>query len=133
MDDTPRTADMSSTPYDQLWLTAWGDLQRRGPVHRHAREDLVRTVASLGVRTVLDVGCGSGDNLEALAAENRYELTGLDVSAEALAMAKRRVPGARLQTLDVQREKLQDTFDLVMSLQVVEHLVDDMAAIRHMA
>ena len=60
----------------------------------------------LNVRTILDVGCGSGDNLEALSRENRYVLTGVDVSEEALTIARRRVPKATLGTLDVQREVL---------------------------
>jgi SAM-dependent methyltransferase len=124
---------VSSTSYDDLWQTAWGDMQRHGPVHRHATEDLLRTVASLGVRTVLDVGCGSGDNLEALARDDRYVLTGVDVSEQALAIARRRVPRATLGILDAQREALPQTFDLVMSLQVVEHLLDDVSAIRNMA
>jgi SAM-dependent methyltransferase len=124
---------MSSTSYDQLWQTAWGDMQRHGPVHRHATEDLLRTVASLDVRTILDVGCGSGDNLEALTAVNRYQLAGVDVSEKALEIARRRVPGAELAILDVQREALPRTYDLVISLQVVEHLLDDVSALRNMA
>ena len=123
---------MSETSYDELWDTAWGDIQRHGPVHRHATEDLLRTVESLNVRTILDVGCGSGDNLEALAGEQRYVLTGVDVSERALAIAARRVPNAELAVLDVQREALPRSFDLVTSLQVVEHLVDDVSAIRNM-
>lgn len=124
---------MSSTSYDELWQTAWGDMQRHGPVHRHATEDLLRTVASLGVRTILDVGCGSGDNLEALAHDDRYVLTGVDVSEQALAIARGRVPRATLGILDAQREALPQTFDLVISLQVIEHLLDDVSAIRNMA
>ncbi len=124
---------MSSTSYDDLWHTAWGDIQRHGPVHRHATEDLLRTVASLGVRTILDVGCGSGDNLAALARENRYELSGVDYSEQALAIARKRVPDVTLGVLDAQSQTLPQTFDLVMSLQVVEHLLDDTSAIRNMA
>lgn len=113
---------------------AWGDVQRFGPVHRHATEQLLRTVTALkDVYTVLDVGCGSGDNLRVLASTGRYELSGVDFSREALALARERVPGAQLSALDVEREVLPHKFDLVMSLQVVEHLVDDTSAIRNMA
>jgi len=125
---------MAPTSYDRLWQTTWGDLQRFGPVHRHASENLLRTVTSLNdVRTILDVGCGSGDNLGLLAASGRYELTGVDGSTEALSIARQRVPGVRLAVLDVEREALPEQFDLVMSLQVIEHIVDDLSAIRHMA
>lgn len=124
---------MSRDAYDQLWRSAWGDMQHVGPVHRHIREDLLRTVAALDVRTILDVGCGGGDNLAALAAAGRYELAGVDISEEALAIARQRVPAARLARLDVQREALPEQFDLVISIQVVEHLPEDAAALRNMA
>ncbi len=118
--------------YDELWRSAWGDLQHFGPVHQHTRQRLVRTVRALQARTVLDVGCGSGDNLAALAPLG-LELAGVDISAEALASARRRFPGARLTVLDVEREALPQTFDLVISVQVIEHLLDDVAALGNMA
>jgi 2-polyprenyl-3-methyl-5-hydroxy-6-metoxy-1,4-benzoquinol methylase len=128
----PRRSEARDT-YDALWRVAWGDMQNVGPVHRHIREDLLRVVASLRVQTILDVGCGGGDNLAALAATGRYDLAGADVSKEALAIAARRVPAARLSVLDVQREALPDRFDLVISMQVVEHLPDDATALVNMA
>jgi 2-polyprenyl-3-methyl-5-hydroxy-6-metoxy-1,4-benzoquinol methylase len=120
--------------YDELWKGYWGDMQRLGPVHRHIREDIVSRVKNLDVRSILDVGCGSGENLAALAAVGRYELSGVDVSKEGIELARKAVPGAHLlEVLDVERRALPEKFDLVMSIQVVEHIVDDMAAIRNMA
>lgn len=69
----------------------------------------------------------------AIAREGRHELYGVDVSPEALALARRRVPGGRFAALDVQRGRLRATFDLVISIQVIEHLPDDEAALRAMA
>lgn len=120
--------------YDQLWSGAWGDIQRLGPVHRRQTEELLKLVAKLKVRTVLDVGCGAGNNLAALAhAMPQLVLSGVDISREALALAAQRVPGADLRELDVQCENLGARFDLVMAIQVIEHLADDAAALRNMA
>lgn len=120
--------------YDQLWSGAWGDMQRLGPVHRRQTEALLKMVTKLKVRSVLDVGCGAGDNLAALAHAMPYlVLSGADVSPEALALAAQRVPGASLRELDVQSENLNEAFDLVMAIQVIEHLADDAAALRNMA
>jgi SAM-dependent methyltransferase len=121
--------------YDELWRGGyWGDMQRVGPVHRHIREDIVRRVAALDVHTVLDVGCGSGENLAALAAAGRYELSGVDVSQESVELTRKRVPAARLvQVLDVEHEALPEKFDLVMSIQVMEHIADDVEALRNVA
>ena len=124
---------MNDRDYDELWRTSWGDMQRVGPVHRHIQDDLLKMVRALDVTTILDVGCGSGENLAALARAGDYDLTGTDLSPEALAMTQRRVPKARLVTLDVQRDRVPGAFDLVMSIQVVEHLPDDRAAIANMA
>lgn len=117
--------------YDELWSGAWGDMQAHGPVHRHALERLVTTVAELPVHSVLDVGCGSGQNLRALAASGIYSLAGIDVSDKALERARVAVPDADLYCMDVQLQKLETQFDLVMSLQVVEHVPDDLALLRN--
>lgn len=119
--------------YDALWRETWGDMQHVGPVHRHIQNDVVRVVRGLDVRSILDVGCGSGEILMRLAREGRYELAGTDVSPQALRLAASRAPSARLAVLDVERARLPEHFDLVTSVQVVEHLVEDRAAIVNMA
>lgn len=119
--------------YDELWGEQWGDLQRQGPVHRHNLRRLVEVVRALNPRDVLDVGCGGGDNLAALAKTTQCELSGVDVSAVALRMAADRVPSAQLSQLDIQRERLPRTFDLVISVQVIEHLLDDVSSLANMA
>lgn len=124
---------MNGISYEELWQSTWGDMQRFGPVHRHSLENLIRTVSKLDVRSILDVGCGSGENLAALASLGKYELAGTDIAETALDLARKRVPIARFRCLDVEREALTEKFDLVMSSQVVEHIVDDMAAFRNIA
>jgi SAM-dependent methyltransferase len=120
--------------YDELWTKTWGDMQRFGPVHRRQTEGLLRLILKLQVRTILDVGCGSGDNLAALSqAIPALRLTGVDVSPEALALAAQRVPRAELRRLDVQSERLSERYDLVMAIQVIEHLPDDVSALSNMA
>ena len=125
---------MSVESYDRLWTETWGDQQCYGPVHRRQREAIVKLVKQLSPATVVDIGCGAGDNLAALAhAMPQLALTGTDVSKEALALAARRVPGATFRQLDAQKERLDEKFDLVFCNQVVEHLVDDMAAFHNLA
>lgn len=125
---------MANVSYNELWTSKWGDMQHWGPVHRHSMQVIYRDVTALtSVRTILDAGCGSGENLAILGMANKYELTGSDFSEEALKLASRRIPGTRLLGLDLEQAHLSETFDLVMSHQVIEHIVDDIAALKNMA
>lgn len=78
---------------------------------------------------ILDVGCGTGANLEMLA--NFGESEGVDVSDDALEFC-------RLKNLKATKglaEKLpfaDESFDVVTALDVVEHLDDDIAGLKEM-
>jgi SAM-dependent methyltransferase len=119
--------------YDEIWRDAYGDMQAHGPVHRHMRRIVRRLLEPLRYRTALEAGCGAGHNLPLLAAGRELDrLTGVDISAEALRRAAGRVPGAELHRLDVEREALPGTWELVFSSLVLEHLPDDRAALRNL-
>lgn len=79
---------------------------------------------------ILDVGCGTGANLELLDRFGQAE--GVDVSEEALSFCRarglKRVQRGRAEQLPYEDE----SFDLVTALDVVEHLDDDLAALREM-
>ena len=113
--------------YDNLWTATWGGMQDIGPVHRHTARIIVETLRPLGVRSVLDVGCGNGANLAAIQhALGIEDVAGIDVSENALVAAKERVRGD-FRVVDLEREAIpfDRTFDLVLSSQVIEHLHDD--------
>jgi len=124
----------AATPrYDDIWRTVYGDLQEHGPAHRHLRRLLAEVVAGLEFDSVLDVGCGAGDNVELLLAAGRQaRFTGADVSHEALTRARARHAGLQFIALDIEREALPEHFDLVFSSLVLEHLADDAAALRNL-
>ena len=118
--------------YDQVWRETYGDIQRLGPVHRHMRRILQRILADLDYRSVVDVGCGAGDNVELLCEGRAVDrFVGLDVSAEAIGRARERAPGEYRQ-LDVEQDRLDERFDLVFSSLVLEHLLDDSRALENM-
>lgn len=123
----------TATPcYDDVWNQAYGDMQERGPVHRHMRRMLAEILAGLEYESVVDVGCGAGDNLSLLCdGRSLTRLAGIDVSGEALARARRR-RAADYRQLDIETDRLDDRFDLVFSSLVLEHLPADEAALRNM-
>jgi len=79
---------------------------------------------------ILDVGCGTGANLEMLSEFGQTE--GVDVSADALSFCQARgltnVKQGAAEALPYEA----DSFDLVTGLDVVEHLDDDLAGLKEM-
>ena len=78
---------------------------------------------------ILDVGCGTGANLEMLARFGEAE--GVDVSDDALEFCRRKGLKAQkglAETLPYPDE----TFDITTALDVVEHLDDDIAGLKEM-
>jgi SAM-dependent methyltransferase len=79
---------------------------------------------------ILDIGCGTGGNLETLSKFGQAE--GVDISTEALDFCRARglnnVRQGAAETLPYESE----SFDLVTGLDVVEHLDDDVAGLREM-
>lgn len=118
--------------YDAIWRSAYGDMQRYGPAHRNLRRLLRSIVAELPYGSVLDVGCGAGENIALLAAADGVRYVGADVSEEALTRARRAHAGREFVRLDIERATVPERFDLVFSCLVLEHLPDDVAALRNM-
>jgi SAM-dependent methyltransferase len=94
-------------------------------------QDLQAPGASPGSSlNILDVGCGTGANLEMLAEFGAAE--GVDVSAEALSFCRAR--GLEKVKLGAAEALPYDdnSFDLATGLDVVEHLDDDLAGLKEM-
>ena len=79
---------------------------------------------------ILDVGCGTGANLELL--DQFGDAQGVDVSADALEFCRQRGLERVRQGAAENLPYENATFDLVTGLDVVEHLDDDLAGLREM-
>jgi ubiquinone/menaquinone biosynthesis C-methylase UbiE len=91
--------------------------------------DLVAREADLTGQRVLDVGCGTGRLVAALAPKS--SVWGIDASAEMLAVARKRVPGnVKLKLARAEDPPFKDSwFDRVVYWLVI-HLLDREAAFR---
>lgn len=72
--------------------------------------------------SLLELGCGTGSILARLG--SIPSLTGLDLSPEMLAVAREKVPGARLVEGDMKDFSLKETFDVVICVfDTLNHLL----------
>jgi SAM-dependent methyltransferase len=76
---------------------------------------LLRTLHP-GARTILDVGCGTGEHAKHLHETHGLEVDGLDLDAGLLAVARRKRPGARFFEADMCRFDLGRRYDVVTCL-----------------
>ena len=108
----------------------------RNPIVRHLVGRFLAHVATAVERArprrVLEVGCGEGVVLEYLAGRNpATRFDGFELDATALAGARTRCPRAALVRGDVYALPVPDqTYDLVLCLEVLEHLADPARALR---
>lgn len=65
-------------------------------------------------QSLLDVACGTGKHLEHLS--ERFDVTGIDLDKEMLAIAKERLPDVPLHVADMAEFDLNDRFDAVTCL-----------------
>jgi ubiquinone/menaquinone biosynthesis C-methylase UbiE len=98
------------------------------------RSRLLACVAPLAPRRVLDVGCGEGLLTGWLAAQlPDAEFHGLEAREDAVADFRRRNPDFEIHRGDLYDLPFQDdAFDLVLALEVLEHLDRPDAAVAEM-
>jgi SAM-dependent methyltransferase len=84
-----------------------------------------------GMRSMIEVGCGTGFVLEAIATRfPDVALTGTELFAEGLELARDRVPSATLVQMDALDSPFDAAFDVAGAFDVLEHIEDDAGALR---
>ena len=111
----------------------WMDTMASWPFVQAYKQRTLELLAAPGATSgarLLDVGCGTGANLQMLARHGAAE--GVDVSSEALEFCRARglskVKEGAAEALPYE----DASFDLVTGLDVVEHLDDDVAGLKEM-
>src|SRR6201987_4604024 len=101
--------------------------------YRGRRTVLNRVIKGLGLpqhARILDAGCGSGRNMVEL---SRYgDVSAIELSAAGVGPAGGRAPGDVVEGSVLEMPFPDSSFDLAASLDVIEHLEDDVAALREL-
>lgn len=91
-----------------------------------------QVVADSGARTILDVGCGEGYTVERLLeVDGDLAIQGVDHDLRAVRHARRKLPEIFWHMGDIRRLPFASgSFELVLCLEVLEHLGDPLRAVR---
>src|SRR5688572_19310330 len=118
------------TEQKNFWNWHWQHWQDRKTVNdwKHRRHDAILSfLGSLGKTNlrILDVGCGPGWYTDKLA---RFgNVTGLDLSEDAIEMARTRFPHITFIAGNIYDQWLPaEHFDVVVSLEVIDHVEDSL-------
>ncbi|MBA2737525.1 MAG: class I SAM-dependent methyltransferase [Pyrinomonadaceae bacterium] len=107
----------------------WWFVGRRAILEEFLRQIIHNPKSKIQNPKILDVGCGTGANLEMLA--NFGAAEGVDVSDDALEFCKLKGLKAH-KGLAESLPFADESFDVVTALDVVEHLDDDVAGLKEM-
>jgi SAM-dependent methyltransferase len=114
---------------DEVEGSHWWFVGRRAILESFLRTICSKLKTQDSTLSILDVGCGTGANLEMLARFGTAE--GVDVSDDALEFCRQK--GLKVQKGLVETLPYEDnSFDLTTALDVIEHLDDDIAGLKEM-
>ncbi len=114
---------------DRVEDSHWWFVGRRAILEMFLRKLTANRKSQIEDRKILDIGCGTGANLEMLSQFGTAE--GVDVSDDALEFCRKKdlkVSKGLAETLPYPDE----TFDITTALDVIEHLDDDIAGLKEM-
>lgn len=118
--------------YDSAW-NRWTDRHKYGPASRHLRILIMEFLKNLEFQSLLDVGCGEGSLLQSIdPTGKKYELYGTDISENSIKITQSKIRRGIFKVMDISKESIDKKFDLVICSEVLEHIKDDISAIKNL-
>lgn len=121
--------------YNNLYQNVWGSNYHIQPLralrYHFVGKALRRLADHYRVKNALDIGCGVGEVIKLIVASWKdIEVTGFDISEEAIQLAREHCPGIYFLVSDMESFESENRYDLITAIDVIEHIKDDMAAIK---
>lgn len=122
----------------QMETTNYEKFQTGNPVVRRLFDRFFDSISD-GIRAaaptrVLDAGCGEGETIERLGSLLPKPVQGVDLNPDSVEFASSRLPDDHFEVGDLTDLRFEDSsFDLVLCLEVLEHIPDPEPALKEIA
>lgn len=97
--------------------------------YQQARDTFLELCQSLDVDftniKILDIGCGSGFYTNIIKSQGGIDYTGVDITDVLFDEYAQRFPGFQFRKLDITEKSLNGHFDLIVMIDVTQHIVED--------
>ncbi|MGD8546138.1 MAG: class I SAM-dependent methyltransferase [Candidatus Bathyarchaeota archaeon] len=104
-----KNLEVFSEFYDALYLK-----MKRYEIEAKKVAELIREYEKKKSKTLLDVGCGTGEHLKYLSSD--FQCTGIDINSRMIKAAKKKVPHVDFKVADMVDFNLEKKFDVIVSL-----------------
>jgi SAM-dependent methyltransferase len=128
---------LCATSLEEPLMSEASKYENRSPLHRYLLNrflsSITQAVQSTGRQNIVEIGCADGYVYEFLRdhAGARFEYAGFDIDLDALQRARKRFPGIPFERASIYDFKA--SAELVLCLEVLEHLQEPDNALRHLA
>ena len=123
--------------YDKMWCEVWNDMERYNPTAQHLKLIIAKEIKRyLPFRSFLDAGCGAGFNIEPIAEQfPKIQIVGTDLTEKICQIAAKNLEKYTQVTickLNLEKDSLNQTFDFILCNQVLEHIDNDLLALKNL-
>lgn len=124
--------------YDNCYQKTWGYNYNIQPIramrYHFVERALEGIIGCSAIKRALDVGCGIGKIAKFISDFGKdIEVTGIDMSEEAVELAKRNCPGIAFFVSDIESFNVEKSYDLITAIDVIEHIGNDRMALQRMS
>lgn len=125
-----------NNPFIRWFISLFGPLGVNSRIRNGHMLRIIRQLDLSGERRILDAGCGIGYSSFWLAQHNpAFIIKAIDLDEQALSSDKLTAQKLGIKNLSFHQQDLTtlsevDCFDLIFSMDVLEHIPDDMAALK---